>query len=101
RRRRGAVGGVHLGSLRVLASGSILPGPSDVAPKLHPNPDEGHGMAGLLAKERIIAVPGFDRWLGPPAALAIHFSIGMAYGFSVFWLPLSRAIGITQSAPDD
>ena len=25
----------------------------------------------------------------------------MAYGFSVFWLPLSRAIGITQSAPDD
>ena len=25
----------------------------------------------------------------------------MAYGFSVFWLPLSRAIGITSSAPDD
>ncbi len=32
----------------------------------------------------------------PPAALAIHLCIGMAYGFSVFWLPLSRAIGITQ-----
>ncbi len=58
-------------------------------------------MAGLLAKERIIAAPGFNRWLVPPAALAIHLSIGMAYGFSVFWLPLSRAIGITQSAPDD
>ncbi|HLQ22648.1 MAG TPA: OFA family MFS transporter [Gemmatimonadales bacterium] len=58
-------------------------------------------MAGLLAKERIIAGPGFNRWLVPPAALAIHLSIGMAYGFSVFWLPLSRAIGITQSAPDD
>jgi len=53
-------------------------------------------MAGLLAKERIIAGPGFNRWLVPPAALAIHLSIGMAYGFSVFWLPLSRAIGITQ-----
>ena len=60
-------------------------------------------MAGLLAKERIIAGPGFNRWLVPPAALAIHLSIGMAYGFSVFWLPLSRAIGITQpvSCPAD
>ena len=58
-------------------------------------------MAGLLSKERIVARPGFNRWLVPPAALAIHLSIGMAYGFSVFWLPLSRAIGITQSAPGD
>jgi MFS family permease len=57
--------------------------------------------APLLSKERIIATPEFNRWLVPPAALAIHLCIGMAYGFSVFWLPLSRAIGITQSAPDD
>src|SRR5512134_3076607 len=53
-------------------------------------------MAGILAKERTIARPGFDRWLVPPAALSIHLSIGMAYGFSVFWLPLSRAIGVKQ-----
>lgn len=52
---------------------------------------------GLLSKERIIARPGFNRWLVPPAALAIHLCIGMAYGFSVFWLPLSKAIGITES----
>src|SRR5499427_922787 len=52
---------------------------------------------GLLDKERTIARPGFNRWLVPPAALAIHLCIGMAYGFSVFWLPLSRAIGITKS----
>ncbi len=51
----------------------------------------------LLSRERTIAGPGFNRWLVPPAALAIHLSIGMAYGFSVFWLPLSRAVGITQS----
>ena len=57
--------------------------------------------SGLLSRERIIAGPGFNRWLVPPAALAIHLSIGMAYGFSVFWLPLSRAIGITTSAPGD
>src|SRR5689334_25011924 len=47
---------------------------------------------GFLDKERIIAGPGFNRWLVPPAALAIHLCIGMAYGFSVFWLPLSHAI---------
>ncbi len=49
----------------------------------------------FLSKERIIARPGFNRWLVPPAALAIHLCIGMAYGFSVFWLPLSQALGIT------
>jgi hypothetical protein len=45
----------------------------------------------LLSKERIVAGPAFNRWLVPPAALAIHLCIGMAYGFSVFWLPLTRA----------
>ncbi len=55
------------------------------------------GGVGLLDKERTIARPGYNRWLVPPAALAIHLCIGMAYGFSVFWLPLSRAIGITKS----
>jgi MFS family permease len=52
---------------------------------------------GLLDRERIIATAGFNRWLVPPAALCIHLCIGMAYGFSVFWLPLSRAIGIDKS----
>jgi MFS family permease len=52
---------------------------------------------GLLSRERIVARPGFSRWMVPPAALAIHLCIGMAYGFSVFWLPLSKAIGITKS----
>ena len=52
---------------------------------------------GFLSKERIIAGPGFNRWLVPPAALAIHLCIGMAYGFSVFWLPLSKALGIKES----
>ena len=50
-------------------------------------------VAGVLDRSRIIAEPGYNRWLVPPAALAIHLCIGMAYGFSVFWLPLSRAIG--------
>ncbi|MDD1966373.1 OFA family MFS transporter [Pseudomonas sp. NPDC090203] len=57
----------------------------------------------FLSKERIIAKSGFNRWMVPPAALAIHLCIGMAYGFSVFWLPLSKAIGIKTAvacAPD-
>ena len=54
-------------------------------------------IAGILDRERIIAAAGFNRWLVPPAALCIHLCIGMAYGFSVFWLPLSRALGITAS----
>ncbi len=52
---------------------------------------------GLLDKERTIAGHGFNRWLVPPCALAIHLCIGMAYGFSVFWLPLSKALGIKQA----
>jgi MFS family permease len=52
---------------------------------------------GFLTKERTVAGPSFSRWLVPPAALAIHLCIGMAYGFSVFWLPLSKAIGVTKS----
>jgi MFS family permease len=55
------------------------------------------GGTDILAKERIIAGPGFNRWLVPPAALCIHLCIGMAYGFSVFWLPLSRAMGISKA----
>ncbi len=50
--------------------------------------------AGWLARQRTVATSGYNRWLLPPCALAIHLCIGMAYGFSVFWLPLSRAIGI-------
>lgn len=49
-------------------------------------------MAGLLSKENIIAAKGYNRWLIPPAALAVHLCIGMAYGFSVFWKPLGNAL---------
>jgi MFS family permease len=57
--------------------------------------------AGLLSKERIIARPGFNRWLIPPCALATHLCIGQAYALSVFNLPLTRQIGITHSVPGD
>ncbi|HUX81774.1 MAG TPA: OFA family MFS transporter [Halothiobacillus sp.] len=50
-------------------------------------------MAGVLDKENTIAGERFNRWLVPPAALAIHLCIGMAYGFSVFWLPMTKLVG--------
>jgi MFS family permease len=49
-------------------------------------------MSDFLSKERITASANFNRWLVPPAALAIHLSIGMAYGFSVFWKPLGNTL---------
>ena len=58
-------------------------------------------MATFLARERTIAAPGYSRWLIPPAALCVHLCIGQAYAFSVFNLPMTKLIGITQSAPDD
>ena len=43
-------------------------------------------MAGFFRREWIVATAGFKRWLIPPCALAIHLRIGIAYGFSVFWM---------------
>ena len=58
-------------------------------------------MASFFDRSSQIAEPGRSRWLVPPAALAIHLCIGQAYAFSVFNLPMTKLIGITQSAPDD
>lgn len=58
-------------------------------------------MFEFFAKDRSVAAPGFNRWMVPPAALAVHLCIGQAYAFSVFNGPLSKVIGIDSSAPDD
>jgi MFS family permease len=56
---------------------------------------------GFLDRRRIVAPPHFNRWLIPPAALAIHLCIGEVYAFSVFKLPLAHHIGISEPAPGD
>jgi len=58
-------------------------------------------MAGFLARESTVAPAGYNRFLVPPAALAVHLSIGQAYAFSPFNLPMTRLLGITTSAPGD
>ena len=60
--------------------------------------DLGSATAGLLDREVTVAKSGFNRWLVPPAALAIHLCIGMAYGFSVFWVPLGKVISLATGA---
>ncbi|MFM2143728.1 MAG: hypothetical protein RLZZ476_2272 [Verrucomicrobiota bacterium] len=55
----------------------------------------------VLSREATIAPPGFNRWLVPPAAIAVHMCIGQVYGFSVFKKPLAKALGITAPMAGD
>ena len=57
--------------------------------------------ASFFDRHNTVAPPGYDRFLVPPAALAVHLAIGQVYAFSTFNLPLTRVLGITHSAPDD
>lgn len=50
-------------------------------------------LLAALDKSHSTAPADFNRWLIPPAALAIHLCIGQAYAFSVFNLPLNKAYG--------
>lgn len=49
--------------------------------------------AAVLSRDRIVAGPGWSRWLVPPAALSIHLAIGSVYSWSVFKLPLHETLG--------
>ena len=52
----------------------------------------------FLDRENTVAPPGYNRWLVPPAALAIHLAIGQVYAFSVFKLPLTKIVRRHQVA---
>lgn len=60
--------------------------------------DASSHTVGFFDRENTVAGPNFNRWLAPTAALAIHLCIGMAYGFSVFWLPMSNLLANTDPA---
>ena len=55
----------------------------------------------FLDRHHTIANPGFSRWMVPPAALCVHLCIGQAYAFSVFNLPMTKLLGISQSTEGD
>lgn len=54
-------------------------------------------MPSWLDRASTVALPGFNRWLVPPAALAIHLCVGQAYAFSVFNTPLTQLLGSTKA----
>ncbi|MEA2755731.1 MAG: hypothetical protein QOJ54_2020 [Aliidongia sp.] len=53
-------------------------------------------MSSFLDKSHTIAPPGYNRFLVPPAALAVHLSIGQAYAISTFNLPMTKLLGTTE-----
>ena len=54
-----------------------------------------------LHKRNIIAKPGFNRWLVPPASIAIHLCIGSVYAWSMFNPALVKILGVVTSSGDD
>jgi MFS family permease len=58
-------------------------------------------MSSFFDRENTVAGPGFNRFLVPPAAVAVHLCIGQVYAFSTFNLPLTKLVGLTQSVPTD
>src|SRR5262249_394283 len=52
----------------------------------------------LLERSRIVAPPGWSRWLVPPAALSIHLPIGHAYARTLFKKPLEASLGVSGVA---
>ena len=54
-----------------------------------------------LKKKNIIAKPGFNRWLVPPASIAIHLCIGSVYAWSMFNPALVKVLGVVSSSGDD
>ncbi|NUP73219.1 MAG: OFA family MFS transporter [Sinomonas sp.] len=47
-----------------------------------------------LDRAHTVAHPGFNRWLIPPAALAVHLCIGQAYATSVYKTALVKHFGV-------
>ena len=58
-------------------------------------------LLAFLDKTHSVAKSGYNRWLVPPAALAIHLCIGQIYAYSVFNRPMTLLIGINQSTSED
>ena len=54
-----------------------------------------------LKKKNIVAKPGFNRWLVPPASIAIHLCIGSVYAWSMFNPALVKIMGVVTSSGDD
>jgi MFS family permease len=59
------------------------------------------GIFSFLMKEKIIAKAGFNRWLVPPASIAIHLCIGSVYAWSIFNPALIKELGVVTGSAGD
>lgn len=59
------------------------------------------GFFSFLMKDKIIAKPGFNRWLVPPASIAIHLCIGSVYAWSIFNPALIKELGVVTGSAGD
>jgi MFS family permease len=66
-------------------------------PEQLPGSAEFSAMPFSLDRAATVAPPGFNRWLVPPAAIAVHMCIGQVYAFSVFNIPLETDLGVKRS----
>jgi MFS family permease len=55
----------------------------------------------FLDRSHSVAAANYNRFCVPPAALAVHLSIGQAYAISTFNLPLTQLLGVNHATPDD
>jgi MFS family permease len=74
---------------------------SGLSEKINVRENDPMSLLSFLDRDHTVAKPGFSRWMVPPAALCVHLCIGQAYAFSVFNLPMTKLLGITQSTPND
>ena len=58
----------------------------------------GVAKPGFLDRARTIAPASYNRWLIPPAALAVHLAIGQVYAFSVFKPYLETRFDVAHTA---
>lgn len=58
-------------------------------------------LQSFFSRDSIVAKPGFNRWLVPPASIAIHLCIGSVYAWSIFNIPLTREFGVVASSAQD
>ncbi len=58
-------------------------------------------MLSWLSKDHIVASSDFNRWKVPPASIAIHLCIGSVYAWSIYNLPLTRALGVVAPSAND
>ena len=55
-------------------------------------------LPSFLQRSRTVAGPGFNRWIIPPAALAVHLCIGQVYATSVYKQALVDHFETSQTA---